>query len=129
MKRLLLLSAGALLLTACASSVPAKNQVTLIVASAQTDCVGVVPQKCLLVKEDASENAWQYFYSNIEGFEYQPGYEYTLKIEKIAREQVAMDQSSIIYRLVRVEQKAQRQSDNLPRVLSMTTLTPAMRQR
>nr|WP_317207113.1 DUF4377 domain-containing protein [Chryseobacterium arthrosphaerae] len=51
------------------------------------------------VKEKASDS-WENFYSNIEGFTYEPGYEYVLKVktEKIANPPA--DASSIKYTLV-----------------------------
>ena len=47
--------------------------ITLYVGPETVDCVSVAPQKCLLVKENP-EDAYTYFYSNIEGFTFEPGY-------------------------------------------------------
>lgn len=58
-----------------------KSNPNLYVASKQVDCVGAGPQKCLLVKENKDEN-WTYLYDNIQGFNYEPGYEYELIIKK-----------------------------------------------
>ncbi len=76
------------------------NEKTFIVGPQTADCTGVAPMKCLQVKENSSEN-WTNFYSNIEGFTYEPGYEYVLKvkIEKIANPPA--DGSSIKYTLVK----------------------------
>lgn len=120
------------LLLACATFVascavydgqPAVNgeRVNLIIASETADCVGVAPQKCLLVKETQSQQDWHYFYSNIEGFDYVPGYEYQLIVDKVPRDIVAADQSSIEYHLVREIAKEKRVSENLPKIIRAKT--------
>ena len=130
MKKLLGIGLLGSFLVACASF--SEETVTLKIASSQADCVGVAPQKCLLVEEitdikTASNKAeeWSYFYSNIEGFNYEPGFEYVVEVQKIPREHVAMDQSSIIYRLGKVVSKESKTSQNMPKTLSMTKLRSA----
>lgn len=76
------------------------NEKTLIVASQTADCTGVAPMKCLQVKEKESDS-WENFYSNIEGFTYQPGFEYKLKIKTEKIENPPADKSSIKYILVK----------------------------
>lgn len=105
-----LLVIGSLTLASCNSS---KNTTKLIVASEQGDCVGVAPQKCLLIKSENQEN-WEFLYNNIEGFSYEPGFEYTLEIKKEQRINPAADQSSIRYILVKEVSKVRKTSDNLP---------------
>lgn len=75
--------------------------VTLYVGPEQVDCVGVAPQTCLLVRESA-EAEYSYFYSSIEGFEYEPGYNYELLVEKIPVENPPADGASIQWRLIEV---------------------------
>lgn len=130
MKKLLGIGLLGSFLVACASF--SGETVTLKIASSQADCVGVAPQKCLLVEEitdikTASYKAeeWSYFYSNIEGFNYEPEFEYIVEVQKIPREHVAMDQSSIIYRLGKVVSKESTTSQNMPKILSMTKLPSA----
>ena len=77
-----------------------KDEKTMIIASETKDCTGVAPMKCLQVKEKESGN-WENFYSNIEGFTYEPGFEYTLKIRTEKIENPPMDGSSIRYILVK----------------------------
>ncbi|ASK29763.1 hypothetical protein CEY12_06425 [Chryseobacterium sp. T16E-39] len=87
-------------LTQCTTTKISKgDEKTFIVGPQTADCTGVAPMKCLQVKENASEN-WTNFYSNIEGFTYEPGYEYVLKVktEKIANPPA--DGSSIKYTLI-----------------------------
>ncbi|MBK1897053.1 DUF4377 domain-containing protein [Chryseobacterium paridis] len=90
-----------------AAKVSDGNEKTLIVGPQTADCTGVAPMKCLQVKENASEN-WGNFYSNIEGFTYEPGYEYVLKVktEKIANPPA--DGSSIKYTLLKQVSKTKK---------------------
>lgn len=73
----------------------------LIVGPIQADCAGAVPQRCLLVKHPG-EAAWSLFYSQIEGFRFQPGVISLLRVrvERVARP--AEGGSNVRYRLVRV---------------------------
>ena len=52
---------------------------TVYIAPKTVECVGVAPRKCLQIKESL-EDEWTLFYENIEGFNYEPGYFYQLKI-------------------------------------------------
>jgi len=111
-KTILLLFSIALLFGACSSKGTTEK---LVVASQQGDCVGVAPMKCLLVKKEGQTD-WEFFYNNIEGFNYEPGYEYVLdvKVEKI--EYPAADQSALKYTLVKEVLKEQKTSENLPKM-------------
>lgn len=84
----------------------------LVVASEQADCVGVIPQKCYLIKSEGDAD-WKYFYSQIEGFTYEPGYEYVLEVKIEKKERPAAGQSSIKYILVKEISKVQKVSNNL----------------
>ncbi|MEZ4771014.1 MAG: DUF4377 domain-containing protein [Caldilineales bacterium] len=44
-------------------------------------CVGVAPQVCYQVKE-TPDGEYTLFYDEIQGFEYEPGYEYQLTVER-----------------------------------------------
>lgn len=111
-------------LVACVGNTP-KNvgNLELIVASELRDCVGNVPQMCMLVKE-APEEEWSYFYDHIEGFEFEPGFEYHLKIDRSERSfgdtPLAMPQdiNRYQYRLVKVTKKEAKHSANLPMIVS-----------
>lgn len=63
-------------------------------------CTGVAPMNCLNVRFE-NDLDWTFFYSNIEGFTYEPGYQYELLVEETAlpKEQVPADASSIRYKL------------------------------
>ena len=54
---------------------------TVYIAPKTIECVGVAPRKCLQIKESL-EDEWTLFYENIEGFNYEPGYFYQLKISQ-----------------------------------------------
>ena len=75
--------------------------VTLYVGPEQVDCVGVASQKCLLVRE-STEIDYSYFYSTIEGFDYEPGYNYELLVEKTPIDNPPADSSSIRWTLIEV---------------------------
>ncbi len=76
----------------------------LYVNSELVDCVGVGPQKCMLVKENFDSN-WENFYDQIEGFEHQTGYVYKLKVMKTKIENPPADASSLKYTLVEISEK------------------------
>ena len=65
------------------------------------DCVGVGPQKCLLVKE-SEEADWEFFYDGIEGFDHIEGVSYVLEVEITEIEDPPADASSLHHRLVRI---------------------------
>lgn len=85
----------------------------MIIASKLGDCVGVVPMKCMLIKEEGQSD-WQFFYSEIEGFEYEPGYEYEIEVKKETVDNPAADRSSIRYVLIKVLSKTAKESEGLP---------------
>jgi len=86
---------------------PAQKDTIIWVNSYRVDCVGVGPMKCMLVQkgETMEEGQWQNFYSKIEGFEYEPGYIYKLKVKEEQLENAPADASSIKYTLVEILEK------------------------
>ncbi|MTG98593.1 MULTISPECIES: DUF4377 domain-containing protein [Myroides] len=74
--------------------------VTLFIASEKADCAGVAEMKCLLVRE-TEDMPWELMYDPIEGFTYEPGYEYSLEIKRETVANPPADGSSIRYILVR----------------------------
>jgi hypothetical protein len=68
------------------------------------DCLGVGPQKCYQVKA-RPEDEYRLFYSPIQGFQYEPGYEYqiTVLVERVNNPPA--DASALSYRLVEVISK------------------------
>ena len=66
---------------------------TLIIAPQTVECEGIDIQECLQVKESRTAN-WEYFYDHIGGFNYEPGYEYVLKVKTEEIENPPADGSS-----------------------------------
>jgi hypothetical protein len=77
---------------------------TLFVASTLADCQGEAPQKCLQVRESASE-PYRNLYAGIAGFQHEPGYEYELRVEATAVPDAPADAPSVRYRLLEVVSK------------------------
>lgn len=77
----------------------------LWINSAKLPCSGVGPMSCLQIQEgdEIQEGKWQNFYSNIEGFDYQPGNIYQIKVSIFKLpDPIPADASSLGYRLVEV---------------------------
>ena len=77
------------------------EETTLYVGPTQVDCVGVGPMTCMLVKTEP-DGEYTFFYDQIEGFDYVPGYEYELlvNVEEVANPPA--DSSSLKYTLIEV---------------------------
>jgi len=75
------------------------NTETFKVDSELVDCTGVAPQKCMVVNGN-------YFYDQIEGFDFEEGYKYELKVEKIEKDEpIPADANKYRYLLVEVVSK------------------------
>ena len=77
---------------------------TLYVGSELVDCVGVAPMECMQVREDPS-GEWQLFYDQIEGFTFEPGFTYELRVNVATIANPPADGSSLKYTLVEVVNK------------------------
>lgn len=80
------------------------DTITYIIAAERADCTGVGKMKCLQVKEN-KEDPWTLFYQGIDGFEYEEGYEYVVKVKRTNIENPPADASSIKYTLEEVVSK------------------------
>jgi len=98
-----LLALASVIVAAC-GPVGGTAEKTIYVGQRQVDCVGVAPQKCLLVKEKPGDD-WTMYYDQIQGFDYEPGYEYELRIVEEEVENPPADASSIRWTLVEVVSK------------------------
>lgn len=113
MKNLFFLSV--ILLTISCGTPPTKTTEsqpeTIWVNSFKVPCTGVAPMNCLQIQKGKTlqDDQWEFFYDNIEGFDYQAGFLYKLlvKIEELERENVPADASSLKYTLVEVVEKKQ----------------------
>lgn len=97
-------------LTSCTQK---EKTIKYTIASQRADCMGVAPRKCLLIKT-GDQTDWQFFYSDIEGFDYVEGYEYVLEVREEPLSNVPADASSIKYILVKEISKTHKTSENLP---------------
>jgi len=86
------------------ASTAADASKTLYVAHFKVDCVGVGPMECMQIRE-TPDGDWQMFYDRIEGFEYEEGYEYELKVHTEKVENPPMDASSLRWILDEVVSK------------------------
>lgn len=102
----------ALIMVSCAS----EKAISYTIASQKADCIGVAPQECMLIKKGNS-NSWQYFYSTIEGFNYEEGYEYLIHVKEEKLTNVPADASSIKYIMTKQISKTAKTSENLPQAV------------
>jgi len=76
----------------------------IYVADYLVDCTDVSPQKCMLIKEKIVDE-WTIFYDQIEGFNYEEGYEYLLNVKIKTIKNPPADGSNLKYTLVEVFEK------------------------
>lgn len=98
MKNLFLILILSIVSTSC------KETKTIYVAGHLEDCVGVAPQKCMLIRESLQDD-WHFFYDKIQGFDYQEGYSYQLKITIEEIKNPPSDASHLKYTLIEVLSK------------------------
>lgn len=103
-----------IILFSCNNNDDNEIEKTLIIASQKVDCVGVDPQKCLLIKTDENQQNWEYLYSSIAKFNYIEGFEYSILVSEKQIKNPPQDASSIAYCLVEVISKTEKTSTNLP---------------
>ena len=80
---------------------PARGDTRLWIGPELAECVGVGPQKCMLVRE-GPEADWEYFYGGIDGFTYAEGTSYVIDVIITEVEDPPADGSSLHYRLTRL---------------------------
>ncbi|MAX56536.1 MAG: hypothetical protein CL537_13670 [Alcanivoracaceae bacterium] len=88
-----------LLLTAC--SEPQPEGELLYVAPYTSACIGAGPMDCMRVRHSETEN-YQLFYNTIEGFQFEQGFRYTLRVAVSEVENPPADGSALRYRLLEV---------------------------
>jgi len=76
------------------------------------DSEGEFPIECMLVKEQREDKYRPLAFSGIQGFEYEKGYEYNLRVNKTTLGNPPADGSIYKYQLVRVVEKRQVGSPN-----------------
>ncbi|MCG8393000.1 MAG: DUF4377 domain-containing protein [Pseudomonadales bacterium] len=76
----------------------------LHVAPYTSACIGAGPMNCMQVRADDESN-YQLFYNHIEGFDFEPGYNYTLRVKVENVDNPPADGSSLRYTLLEVVSK------------------------
>lgn len=103
-------------LTACMNEDEPKditNEVTMYVSSETGtmydffDAYETYPIECMLVKERGEDEYRPMAFRSIQGFEYEKGYEYDLRVNKTTLANPPADGSIYKYQLVRVVEKRQ----------------------
>jgi heat shock protein HslJ len=102
-KKIGLFFVGFIIMAGCSNKTEIE---TLYIQSFKKKCVGVGPMNCLQVKK-SEDAAWENFYDDIVGFDYIPGYLYTIEVQvdKVVGKNIPADKSSFIYRLHKVVSK------------------------
>lgn len=80
------------------------DTVRMTIKEELASCSGVAPQNCFQVKYKKSKD-WEFFYSQIEGFEYTPGYRYVIDVKRTKRKNIPADASAYTYKLKRIIKK------------------------
>lgn len=104
---LILLISTVLGAVACERQIDVKIE-TWWINSVKIACEGVAPMSCLQIqkRDEIDPEAWESFYSAIEGFEYEPGNIYQINVKITDKEApVPADASSKSYELVEVVSK------------------------
>ncbi len=86
---------------------------TLIIGPYTETCYGAFEQECYL-EFNEEHQAWFYFYEAIVGFDYEPGFIYTLKTSLSDRGEGIQDVGRYEYRLVAVISKVAAPTDERP---------------
>ncbi|MDR7129674.1 heat shock protein HslJ [Algoriphagus sp. 4150] len=91
--------------------------------SAKIDCVGVGPMSCLQIQRgsEIDPEGWEFFYSDIQGFDYEPGNIYQIKLKITDKEApIPADASSQNYELVEILSKEQDPALRLTNIWKVT---------
>ncbi|MEZ4851121.1 MAG: DUF4377 domain-containing protein [Bacteroidia bacterium] len=86
---------------------PDMDTIRVTIDHYRAPCSGEAIQLCMRVKHGESKSDWEYFYDQIEGFSYEPGYIYELEVEKEEIPNPPQDGSSIKWVLKKIISKTQ----------------------
>ncbi len=86
---------------------------TLIIGPYEVDCVGAFEQECYLEFNEENQE-WHLFYEGIVGFDFEPGFIWTLKVSLHEREEGIQDVGKYEYRLVEILDKEPASVDERP---------------
>ncbi|NVK48744.1 MAG: DUF4377 domain-containing protein [Cyclobacteriaceae bacterium] len=104
MKSILIISFLGMTLLSCQSK-PEGLVETWWINSSRVDCVGVGPQTCFQIYrgENLDSKNWELFYDQIEGFDFEPGNIYKIKVEIMDKVgEIPADASSKSYKMLEV---------------------------
>ena len=90
-----------------------ENIETLIIGPYTETCQGFIEQQCYLEFNTESQE-WEFFYENIQGFDFEPGFIYTLKVRLEDRGTEIQDVGRYAYHLVEVIDKKEASIDEKP---------------
>ena len=86
---------------------------TLIIGPYTETCQGFIEQQCYLEFNEERQE-WEFFYENIKGFDFEPGYIYTLKVRLEDRGTEIQDVGRYAYHLVEIISKEEASVDERP---------------
>ncbi|MXV75393.1 DUF4377 domain-containing protein [Candidatus Poribacteria bacterium] len=86
---------------------------TIIIGPYKVDCVGAFEQECYLEFNEERQR-WEFFYENIQEFDFEPGYIYTLKVRLEDRGTEIQDVGRYAYHLIEVLSKEAASVDERP---------------
>ena len=90
-----------------------ENIETLIIGPYTETCQGLIEQQCYLEFNEESQE-WHFFYEGIQGFDFEPGFIWTLKVSLHEREEGIQDVGRYEYRLVEILDKEAASVDERP---------------
>lgn len=90
-----------------------ENTQIFIIGPYTETCQGFIEQSCFLEFNEAAQE-WHLFYENIQGFDYEPGFIWTLKVRLEDRGTEIQDVGRYAYHLVEVVSKEAASSDERP---------------
>lgn len=115
MRSLLILAL--LFLSACGADNPLPSMIVeedhieiITIGPSIRRCQGFIEQDCYL-EFNQDSGAWEFFYETIQGFDFEPGYIYTLEVRLEEREEGIQDVGRYAYHLVRIIEKKQAPDD------------------
>lgn len=100
-KVVLLLGCLLLVLAGCSKVEKDHKSVTVHIAPEWVTCTGITQQNCMKVRF-VKDQPWVLFYGKIKGFNYQPGYYYTLEVKQQHTKQENPLVSRMAWKLVKV---------------------------
>ena len=86
---------------------------TIIIGPYRTECPSFSGSDCYLEFNEESQE-WHFFYEGIQGFEFEPGFIWTLKVSLHEREEGIQDVGRYEYRLVEILDKEAASVDEKP---------------